>query len=119
MLSTAAQARAPLIRSRHIAVGFLGLYVLAAAAYGLTLELTTNWSYTRPVLHMSIDYGIKGVLSLGLAYLAFRVLAGQTTRVRVAVIALLALPFAFAWQWLYYMTCDALGVGHLGSVGKW
>ena len=109
----------PRIALRQLAAAMAILYVLLAAAYGVTLELTSGWEARHLAERMALDYSIKAVLSAGIAWLIFRGLPPKPAYLRASVAVALALPFAFAWQATYYAVCDAIGIGHLGARGSW
>ena len=94
-------------------------FVVAAVLYGLTLELTSDWSAGRVVERMTIDYALKALLSVPAVYLAFVATRRWPRGARIALVLALALPYAFAWRWAYYAVCDAFAIGHLDGYSAW
>ncbi len=108
-----------MISNRKVALTLLAFYILAAVLYGLTLELTSNWTAGMLWQRMTLDYGLKAIVSAPLVYLVFGIMRRRSEAPQVALTILMALPFAFAWQLCYYAVGDLVGVGHMGGAGAW
>ena len=108
-----------MISNKQVGLTLLTLYVLAAVAYGATLELTSAWDAEDVPTRVTIDYVLKALVTVPLAWFVFGLMRARSETEQLVVTALLALPFAFAWQSCYYAVCDLLGVGHMGDAGGW
>lgn len=105
-------------RKQQIAI-VAALYLALAVGYGMTLELTSQWSAEQVAVRCAIDYALKGIWSAAVAYVLFGLLNTSSASLQLATAATLALPYAFVWRGSYYWMCDALEIGHLGPAGSW
>ncbi len=97
----------------------LGSFSFFAVSYFLTLVINSEGLYSY-YLSVPLDYTLKFLVIIPFWWLYFRHLKDWTIRDKM-LLHLLTLPiYVFIWIKLYYMICDALGLGHLqGSGSVW
>ncbi|MFK7921222.1 MAG: sensor histidine kinase [Bacteroidia bacterium] len=101
----------------NAAIGVISMYIFCAFAYGLTLQYTAGDVLANTLDRSFLDYLIKGVLTIPIWWLIFRVMRKQPTWQRYLIHLLIMPLWITAWLKVYYLTCDGLEIGHLGGRG--
>lgn len=98
-------------------IGVVSMYVFCAVAYSLALQYTAGDPLANTLDSISLDYLIKGICTIPVWLLLFRMMRDQPRWSRYLV-HLFTMPlWIAAWIKTYYLICDALNIGHLGGKG--
>lgn len=95
------------------------------AAFAIFYFLAINWSSGRSTgdtyyqYQVFMDYPLKGLLTLPIWWLMFRLLVDWRLSSKILLHLLLLPIFVKVWQQLYYALCTVLGVGYLRGPGEW
>jgi hypothetical protein len=94
-------------------------YLFFGSAYQFTLYYTSGMQgYDGIIARGTLDYVLKGLLTIPIWWLVFRRLEHWSLPAKVGLHFLLLPVFIFVWINVYYYLCDQLGLGHLGKWGK-
>lgn len=106
----------------------LGVYLVLYLTYAFTLTINESAYRDEPfekllqnyLISQAIDYGIKGVITIPIWYLFFRVIPHFDWKVKLVFHIIFLVLFVFIWQKSFYFVQETLGRGHLrGSSQIW
>ena len=99
--------------------GFLiviALYVFLAATYTISIKVDTG--ITPNFLTITLNYGLKGLLTVPVWYLIFRTLDGRALWIKALAHFILLTLFTVVWATIYYPLCEYFGFFYVQGSGQ-